>query len=431
MSPWIEVTGWTLIHFVWQGTLLALATAAALGACRRSAADIRYAIACLGLAAMLATAAATAVRGTLPGNAAFLSADQLSPAGRLGTPIEASIGAEGTLPSAASQAVRAASSSQLLSIVVWIWLAGVTSLDRPARRRMLARPSPARRDHRGTPLLMAVDRRTSRPPPARRRAVPDRRVGGGRRADPDRLAAAPDHPAARRDGAHDGRPGRSAPRSRARAHPPPRLRDQPAADDRRSAVVLPSCRLVDLEAHPPGARALLRRRRHRGCGGSDGVRRGVDGAGVVARTRVPAVARGRERPAGAPHSAAAQRRRRREPAVGSRRIDAARNRGHSRCGGDGPGSRFVGNRAGRRARRAARTGACARPIISRSPTLQSLDLHAERIADEAERAYERVSVDLRHSLGFKIPLVLFESAADLERGQRTGAANVPLARRRS
>ena len=163
MSPWIEVTGWTLIHFVWQGTLLALATAAALGACRRSAADIRYAIACLGLAAMLATAAATAVRGTLPGNAAFLSADQLSPASRLGTPIEASIGAEGTLPSAASQAVRAASSSQLLSIVVWIWLAGVTSLDRPARRRMLARASRARRDHRGAPLLLAVDGRSVSP----------------------------------------------------------------------------------------------------------------------------------------------------------------------------------------------------------------------------------------------------------------------------
>ncbi len=57
----------------------------------------------------------------------------------------------------------------------------------------------------------------------------------------------------------------------------------------------------------------------------------------------------------------------------------------------------------------------------------SLDLHAERIAGEAERAYERVSLDLRHSLGSKIPLVLFESAADLERGQRTGVANVPAA----
>ena len=38
MNPWIEATGWTLIHFVWQGTLLTLATAAALGLCRRSAA---------------------------------------------------------------------------------------------------------------------------------------------------------------------------------------------------------------------------------------------------------------------------------------------------------------------------------------------------------------------------------------------------------
>ena len=46
MNPWIEVTGWTLIHFVWQGTLLALATAAALGAVpplggRRSATSSR------------------------------------------------------------------------------------------------------------------------------------------------------------------------------------------------------------------------------------------------------------------------------------------------------------------------------------------------------------------------------------------------------
>jgi hypothetical protein len=54
----------------------------------------------------------------------------------------------------------------------------------------------------------------------------------------------------------------------------------------------------------------------------------------------------------------------------------------------------------------------------------SLDLHAERIAGEAEHAYERVSGDLRHNLGFKIPLILFESAADLDRSRQTAAANV-------
>lgn len=30
MNPWVIVTGWTLIHFVWQGALIAFATAAGL-----------------------------------------------------------------------------------------------------------------------------------------------------------------------------------------------------------------------------------------------------------------------------------------------------------------------------------------------------------------------------------------------------------------
>ena len=55
----------------------------------------------------------------------------------------------------------------------------------------------------------------------------------------------------------------------------------------------------------------------------------------------------------------------------------------------------------------------------------SLDLHADRIATEAERAYERVSGDLRHDLGFKVPIILFESGADLQRSQRSGAVDVP------
>ena len=93
MNPWIEVTGWTLIHFVWQGTLLALGTAAALGLCRRSAAEVRYAIACLGLTAMLATAAATAVMSARPGTASSRRQQRIR--GRSGSPFEASIGLAG------------------------------------------------------------------------------------------------------------------------------------------------------------------------------------------------------------------------------------------------------------------------------------------------------------------------------------------------
>jgi bla regulator protein blaR1 len=60
MNPWMQATGWTLIHFVWQGGLLALATAVGLRLCRRRSPEVRYAIACAGLTAMLASAVATA-----------------------------------------------------------------------------------------------------------------------------------------------------------------------------------------------------------------------------------------------------------------------------------------------------------------------------------------------------------------------------------
>ena len=44
--------GWALLHFVWQGVLVALALAAVLWLVPARAARIRYALACLALAAM-------------------------------------------------------------------------------------------------------------------------------------------------------------------------------------------------------------------------------------------------------------------------------------------------------------------------------------------------------------------------------------------
>ena len=60
LQAWTQVIGWTLIHFVWQGGLLALAVAAGLRLCRRRSPEARYAIACAGLTAMLAAPAITA-----------------------------------------------------------------------------------------------------------------------------------------------------------------------------------------------------------------------------------------------------------------------------------------------------------------------------------------------------------------------------------
>ena len=93
-----------------------------------------------------------------------------------------------------------------------------------ARRRVLAGPSPADRDH--------AWRRSHHgsPPPnvspgACASALPFRVIESarGRHAHPDRLAAAPHRPAARRAGADDRGAGRGARRPRAGAHPPPRL----------------------------------------------------------------------------------------------------------------------------------------------------------------------------------------------------------------
>ena len=49
--------GWTLVHFVWQGTLVALVLAAVLRGLKQS--HTRYAAACLALAVMTALPLAT------------------------------------------------------------------------------------------------------------------------------------------------------------------------------------------------------------------------------------------------------------------------------------------------------------------------------------------------------------------------------------
>src|SRR5215218_1385225 len=60
MTPLLQTAGWTLIHFVWQGTAIAGATCALLRLTRYRSAAARYVIACMSLAAMLAAPIATA-----------------------------------------------------------------------------------------------------------------------------------------------------------------------------------------------------------------------------------------------------------------------------------------------------------------------------------------------------------------------------------
>src|SRR3954447_2102684 len=52
-QPLGEAIGWALLQFVWQGTLIAVLTAALLAALRRSGPDVRYVISSIALAVML------------------------------------------------------------------------------------------------------------------------------------------------------------------------------------------------------------------------------------------------------------------------------------------------------------------------------------------------------------------------------------------
>jgi beta-lactamase regulating signal transducer with metallopeptidase domain len=128
MSAWIEVTGWTLIHFVWQGSVLGIATAAALRLCRHRSSEARYAVACLGLAALLASAAATAViigtSGSEHGAASLATAGTVSESSIVAPPDGPAFGQ----PAPASAARMRVTITSVLPIVVWTWLAGVVAL---------------------------------------------------------------------------------------------------------------------------------------------------------------------------------------------------------------------------------------------------------------------------------------------------------------
>jgi len=127
MSAWMQVLGWTLIHFVWQGAVIAIAAAGVLRLCRRRSAESRYVVACVALTAMLASAAVTA--GTLqrrealsPDSGAFLGAagGESAAAGR------ENVSARG-LALGQAEAVRSRVDTAL-PVIVWLWLIGVTLL---------------------------------------------------------------------------------------------------------------------------------------------------------------------------------------------------------------------------------------------------------------------------------------------------------------
>lgn len=127
MSAWMQVLGWTLIHFVWQGAVIAIAAAAVLRLCRRRSAESRYLVACVALTAMLASAAVTA--GTLQGRESLLPPDSLTGLAGHESAVadQETVSARGLALGSQAEAVRS-SVDTAIPVIVWLWLAGVTLL---------------------------------------------------------------------------------------------------------------------------------------------------------------------------------------------------------------------------------------------------------------------------------------------------------------
>src|SRR5581483_2958562 len=53
-KPLFQALGWALVHFIWQGALVALLYAGLAALLRRRAANLRYSVACAAMLLMLA-----------------------------------------------------------------------------------------------------------------------------------------------------------------------------------------------------------------------------------------------------------------------------------------------------------------------------------------------------------------------------------------
>ena len=130
MNPWIDVPGWSLVHFLWQGAAIAAIAGITLWFLRDRTPQTRYAVACVALFAMLAAPLITAValsRSTaVPGGLTPLFVP--APAG----PDDAAVPDARSILSNRSMA-RSVSSADLvrpgprdwLPVVVLMWIAGV------------------------------------------------------------------------------------------------------------------------------------------------------------------------------------------------------------------------------------------------------------------------------------------------------------------
>jgi beta-lactamase regulating signal transducer with metallopeptidase domain/peptidoglycan/xylan/chitin deacetylase (PgdA/CDA1 family) len=187
--PVFQLVGWTLLHFVWQGALVALAYAGVSLSLRRSTANLRYAVACAALLVMLALPVLTFFQLNSTANAVAASDLERHGAPALDQPARGDAGAaehagaqvrlyanllvmpdDGGGTSAPLQRWAVARFTSALPWLVLLWLAGALALTLRLAggwvltERLKREPAtPLARDWRETLARLARQLRVSRP----------------------------------------------------------------------------------------------------------------------------------------------------------------------------------------------------------------------------------------------------------------------------
>jgi uncharacterized protein (TIGR03435 family) len=134
MTSWIDVAGWTLVHSVWQGAVIAALLATALRFLRAARPQARYGTACAALAVMLSAPVVTAVViGSASRTRLFMDSIRL-----VGSPQGAAVGEAATAPVTSAHGATSTSVTEFpprprqtdtaFAALVTLWLAGVLTL---------------------------------------------------------------------------------------------------------------------------------------------------------------------------------------------------------------------------------------------------------------------------------------------------------------
>jgi beta-lactamase regulating signal transducer with metallopeptidase domain len=119
-----QTLGWTLIHFLWEGTIVAILLASALVLLRRSWPRTRYAASCAAMVLMLAFAAGTFIEFQFSGRAPREAAGSFTPVFIDSAVRNAANATNASIPVVARGIVIA----DYLPLLVWAWFGGVIAL---------------------------------------------------------------------------------------------------------------------------------------------------------------------------------------------------------------------------------------------------------------------------------------------------------------